>query len=318
MSGSLRWGVLGAANIALRKMIPAIQQSAFGRVTAIASRDRAKAQRAAEELGIATAYDSYDALLADDDVDCIYIPLPNHLHVPWSIRAAEAGKHVLCEKPIALNAHEAEQLLRVRDATGVKIAEAFMIRCDERWLALRERVRAGDIGELRLVSGRFSYNKIDPHNIRNRVEWGGGALMDIGCYLVMAARWLFDDEPVRVAAAMDRDPEFGVDRVTSALLEFPRGHASFTCATQLEPVQRVDIAGTSGQLHLDQAFNPPGEITGQFARQADAFARAVLDGRALPMDLEDSVRNMKVIDALFADAKHFSPHDPQRPDSVGG
>ena len=299
----LRWGVLGAANIAINKVIPGIQQSELGTVTAIASRDLSKARDAAKKLGIDKAYGSYDELLADDDVDIIYNPLPNHLHVPWSINAARAGKHVLCEKPIALRAEDAEVLLRVRRETGVQIAEAFMVRCHPQWQAVRDQVRNFQIGSLRLISGHFSYSKSDPTNIRNRPEWGGGGLMDIGCYCVMLSRWLYDAEPTRVVAVMDIDPETNVDRLTSAMMEFDHGHATFTCATQIAPQQRMLIAGNKGQIELTQCFNPPDEIKEQFARQADAFARAVLGDGEVPMTLEDSVNNMKVIDALFRSAK---------------
>ena len=299
----LRWGVLGAANIAVNKVIPAMQVSELCDVVAIASRDIDKARNAADKLGLTRAYGSYDELLADNDVDVIYNPLPNHLHVPWSIKAARAGKHVLCEKPIALNASEAATLLRVRDETGVQIAENFMVRCHPQWQSARDQVRNLAFGPIRLIKGHFSYFKIDPSNVRNREEWGGGGLMDIGCYCVMLSRWLYDAEPTRVIAMMDRDPEMKVDRLTSALLEFEQGHATFTCATQLAPMQRMHIAGTKGQIELTQCFNPPDEIANQFARYCDAFSRAILGVGELPMTLEDSVNNMKVIDALFRSAK---------------
>ena len=313
----LRWGVLGAANIAVAKVIPAIQRSAHARVVAIASRDLAKARAAANQLGIERAYGSYEELLADDDVDVVYNPLPNHLHVPWSARAAEAGKHVLCEKPIALNAEEARTLLHVRDRTGVCIAEAFMVRTHPQWLQTRALVRSGRIGELRLVTGHFSYFKTDPDNVRNRVEWGGGGLLDIGCYPVMFSRWLFDAEPVRVVALMDRDPVLEVDRLTAGLLDFGAGHASFTVGTQLANAQRMQLVGTTGSITLETPFNPPpdqrariavnGEIVefdavDQFTLQADAFARAVRGSGEVPMTLEDSIANMMVLDALFCSA----------------
>jgi predicted dehydrogenase len=231
----VRWGVLGAANIAVKKVIPAMQRSELSPVVAIASRDLAKARAAAEELGIARAYGSYEQLLADPEIDAIYNPLPNHLHVPWSIRAAEAGKHVLCEKPIALSASEARELLAVRDRTGVQIGEAFMVRTHPQWHAVRELVASGRIGELRLVVGHFSYYRRDPADIRSRAEWGGGALMDIGCYPVMLSRWIFGAEPIDVVAALERDPDLGVDRLASGILRVPAGQARLPCAGQLVP-----------------------------------------------------------------------------------
>ena len=311
----VRWGVLGAANIALRKVIPAMQQSSLCDVVAIASRDIAKARRAAQQLGIARAYGSYDELIDDADIEAIYNPLPNHLHVPWSIRAAEAGKHVLCEKPIALNAAEARELLAVRDRTGVLITEAFMVRTHPQWLKVRELVQSGALGELRLVSGHFSYFKTDPENIRNKVEWGGGGLMDIGCYLTMLARWLFAAEPLEVCASIERDPATGVDRLVTAMLRFERAHASFTCATQLAPAQYVDVFGTNGHITVETPFNAPPDksvrillndesivfdAVDQYPTQGDEFSRAVRGIGEAPVALEDAVANMAVIDALFS------------------
>jgi len=231
----IRWGVLGAAKIARTKVIPAMQRAQEGEVTALASRSLETARAAAAALGIPKAYGSYEELLADPDVDAVYNPLPNHLHVPWSIKAAEAGKHVLCEKPIALSAEEARSLIAVRDRTGVLIEEAFMVRTHPQWRAVREEVRAGRLGELRAIQMAFSYFNRDPQNVRNQAGIGGGALMDIGCYPIVLSRFLFEAEPVRVIASIDRDPEFGTDRLTSALLEFERGPSVFTCSTHLVP-----------------------------------------------------------------------------------
>ena len=212
----VRWGVLGAANIAVQKVIPAMRRSRHCEVVAIASRDPAKARAAADATGVGRAYGSYEELLADPDVDAVYNPLPNHLHVPWSVRAAEAGKHVLCEKPVALSADEARALLAARDRTGVQIAEAFMVRAHPQWLGVRDLVRDGRVGDLRLVTGHFSYYRVDPADIRSRREWGGGALMDIGCYPVTLARWLFGAEPLRAIGLVEYDPSLGVDRLASA------------------------------------------------------------------------------------------------------
>jgi predicted dehydrogenase len=324
----VRWGILGAANIAEKKVIPAIQKSALGRVVAIGSRDITKAQDSATRLGIPRAYGSYEGLLADPEVEAVYNPLPNHLHVPWSIRAAEAGKHVLCEKPIALSAAEARELLAARDANGVQIAEAFMVRAHPQWQTVRALVASGRIGELRLVTGHFSYYRRDRTDIRSRAEWGGGALMDIGCYPIMIARWMFDAEPVDAVAMMERDPDLGIDRLTSAMLRFPMGQATFTCAGQLVPYQRVQLMGATGRIEVEIPFNAPenrpsrifvddGSTLGgasadvielaaadQFVLQADRFAEAVRGAGAVPVSLESAIGNMETIDALFRSAEH--------------
>jgi predicted dehydrogenase len=322
----IRWGVLGAAKIGRTKVIPAMQRSHEGEVTALASRSPETARTAAAALGIAKAYGSYEELLADRDVDAVYIPLPNHLHVPWTIRAAEAGKHVLCEKPIALDAREARSLLAVRDRTGVLIQEAFMVRTHPQWLAVREAVRGGRIGELRAIQMAFSYFNRDPANVRNQAGIGGGALMDIGCYPIVLSRYLFGEEPARVIAAVDRDPDFGTDRLTSALLEFRGGQSAFTCSTQLVPYQRTQVLGTKGRIEVEIPVNAPPdrpcrifvddgrdaagsgietrtfEVCDQYTLQGDLLSRAIREGRPAPESLEDSVANMEVIDALLRSA----------------
>ena len=254
---AVRWGVLGAANIAVAKVIPAMMRSTRSRVVAIASRHQSKGAAAAKTLGIPRAHGSYEALLADPEVDAVYNPLPNHLHVPWSIRAAQAGKHVLCEKPIALSAAQAEELRTARDRTGVLIGEAFMVRAHPQWLEARRLVESGSIGPLRLVSGHFSYYRRDPHDIRSRPEFGGGALMDIGCYPITISRWMFAAEPIEVIAQIERDPEFGVDRLASALLRFAAGQAVFACSGQLVPFQRMELFGTTGRIQVEIPFNAP-------------------------------------------------------------
>ena len=328
----VRWGVLGAANIALQKVIPATQRSQHGSVVAIASRDHAKARAAADAAGIARAYGSYEELLADPEIDAVYNPLPNHLHVPWSVRAAEAGKHVLCEKPVALTAAEARELIAVRDRTGVQIAEAFMVRAHPQWHAVRDLVRAGRIGALRLVVGHFSYHRVDPADIRSRRDWGGGALLDIGCYPIMLARWLFGAEPLAAAGVLERDPALGVDRLASGLLRFADGQATFTCGTQLAPFQRMDVFGTTGRIEVTVPFSPqpdrPARIridagtpdgadevielpaVDQYALQADRFAEAVRGVGAVPVPLEDAVGNMAVLDALFRSAESGRWEEP--------
>jgi predicted dehydrogenase len=324
---AVRWGILGAAGIARTKVIPGMQRSAWSDVVAIASRADEKARAAASQLGIPRAYGSYDALLDDPDIDAVYIPLPNHLHVPWAIRAAERGKHVLCEKPIALSAREARELIVVRDRTGVQIGEAFMVRMHPQWLAVRDLVNAGRIGALRHISAHFSYNRRDPGDIRSHVEWGGGVLMDVGCYAVMLARWLFDAEPTEVIAMLDRDPELRVDRAVSAMLRFASGHGTFTCGGQLVRHQRVHLFGDAGRIEVEIPLNAPPDrgcrifvddgrdvfgggveritlpAVDQYTAQADAFAKAIRGGPSFPMSLEDSVANMSVLDALFRSAE---------------
>lgn len=313
----IRWGVLGVANIAVKKVIPAMQRGEYSEITAIASRDLEKAQRAACDLNIAKAYGSYEALLDDPEIDAVYNPLPNHLHVPWSIRAAEAGKHVLCEKPIALSAPQARELLAARDRCQVKIGEAFMARTHPQWLRAKELAQNGSIGELRVVTGFFSYMNRNAANVRNRVDWGGGALMDIGCYPVTLSRMLFNSEPLRVFGSIERDPDFQIDRLTSAILEFPQGHCAFTCSTQLVPYQTMQIFGTSGRITVEIPFNAPPDrptrifvndrveefpVCDQYTIQGDLFSRAILDDGPVPVTLEDAVKNMEVIDAIFRSA----------------
>jgi predicted dehydrogenase len=320
----VRWGILGAAGIAITKVIPAMRQCQLSRVVGIASRDREKARAAAATLGIERAYDSYEELLIDPDIEAVYIPLPNHMHVPWSIRATDAGKHVLCEKPIALSATEARELLVARDRSGVHVGEAFMVRVHPQWLAVRELVRAGRIGELRHASCHFSYSKDDPDNIRNRVEYGGGSLMDIGCYPITLSRWLFEAEPIAALAMMERDPVLKIDRLTSGLLRFEQGQASFTCATQLAAYQRMHLFGTTGRVEIEIPFNAPADVpcrifvgpvkegsvetiefpaVDQYTLQADAFSAAIRGRGAVPVPLEDAIGNMEVIDALFLSAE---------------
>ena len=324
----IRWGVMGVAGIAVRKVIPAMQKAAYAEVTAIASRDLAKAQAAAGQLGIPKAYGSYEEMLADPDIDAIYNPLPNHLHVPWSIRAAEAGKHVLCEKPIGLNVADARKLIEARDRAGVKIGEAFMIVTHPQWLRAMELVKTAAIGDLRAVQTVFSYNNTNPANIRNMADIGGGALMDIGCYGIKGSRLLFNAEPLRVIGLIDRDPIFQTDRLTSAMLDFGTGQAVFTCSTQLVPYQVVQVFGTKGRVEIELPFNAlPGEAMrirvddgsqlggasarlestpacDQYTLQADEFSLAILGQRNdVPVTLEDAARNMAVIDAIVLSTK---------------
>ncbi len=321
-----RWGVLGVSKFAMTKVIPAMKQCTGARITAIASREAARAREAAARMGIEKSYGSYEALLADPEIDVIYNPLPNHLHVPMSIRAAEAGKHVLCEKPVGLNTTEVRELIAARDRHGVQIAEAFMIRTHPQWTAVVDLVRSGAVGELRAVHTAFGYFNRDPGNIRNKADIGGGALMDIGCYGVYLSRWLFGGEPRRVVALVERDAEFGTDRLTSAMLDFAGGQASFVCGTQQVPFQRVQILGSKARIEIQVPFNAiPGErmiyriddgsdlrgggarreeaaACDQYTIQGDVFSEAVRGERAVAVPLEDAFGNMAVIEALFASA----------------
>jgi predicted dehydrogenase len=323
----VRWGVLGAARIATRKVIPAMQQGEWSEVVAIASRDLEKARHAAAELNIPKAFGSYEEVLADPEVEAVYIPLPNHLHVPWSIRASEAGKHVLCEKPMAMNLDECRKLIAARDRTGVKIGEAFMVRSHPRWLRARELARSQAIGDLRAVTCTLSFFNREAGNIRNVAEFGGGAVMDIGCYPIQLSRFLFGEEPMEVTAAIERDPQFQVDRLSSAVLAFPSGHCVFTVSTQLVYYQRFQIFGTLGRIELEDPVNPipdrPSRLlvdngadlsgsgirleelppSNQFTLQGDHFSRAVRGLSDVPTPLEDSLANTAVIEAVFESAR---------------
>ena len=323
----LRIGVLSTADIAIKKVIPGMRRAARVEVAAIASRNGDQAKAVAERLDIPRAHGSYDALLADSDIDAVYIPLPNHLHAEWTIEAARAGKHVLCEKPLAMTAADAERMAEACDAAGVRLMEAFMYRHHPSWVAVRDLVESGRIGRLAAVRSWFSYYNVDPANIRNIKEYGGGALYDIGCYNVNLSRLLFGGEPTRIRASIERDPVTGVDVLTSAILDFDEGSATFTCGTRLETDQRVDIYGTSGRISIGIPFNiPPDRPTQVFVTaggdppvapatevlefptadpygvEADVFAAAILDGTPLPFAADDAVANLRVIEGIFATA----------------
>lgn len=319
----IRWGILGAAKIAVDKVIPALQGGTHTEVVAIASRDEAKARAAATRLGIPRAHGSYEALIADPDVDAIYNPLPNHLHLPWTKAAAEAGKHVLCEKPIGLTAAEARELVAIRDRTGVTIQEAFMVWTHPQWRRVAELCRSGALGDVRGYSGVFSYFNNDPANIRNVADWGGGGLMDIGCYLIITSRMVFGEEPRRVMGLFDCDPSSGVDILTSMLIDYPSGQAVGLCSTRMAPYQRVQILGTRKRLEVEIPFNAPNdrpcrvwmddgadlsggnietlsfETCDQYRIQGDLLSKAILDKTPQPYPLEMSVRNMEIIEAVF-------------------
>ena len=323
LNSKVRWGILGVANIAVKKVIPGMQRAQSVEISAIASRDLSKARTAADALSIPAAYGSYEELLADSDIDAIYNPLPNHLHVPWSVKAAEAGKHVLCEKPIALTAAETELLIDARNRSGVKIGEAFMVRTHPQWLRARELVRNGSIGDLRSIVSVFSYFNNDPKNIRNQLEIGGGGVMDIGCYPITMPRFLFGREPARVSALVDRDPDTHTDRLTSAILDYAPGQAVFTVSTQLVPFQRMQILGTKARIDIEIPYNIPpdrpsrifiddgSQLAGlsarteefptldQYTLQGEAFSRAIIDNTDVPVPLENAQLNMRVIEAVL-------------------
>jgi predicted dehydrogenase len=319
----LRFGILSTAKIGTDKVIPAMQAGKYCDVVAIASRDVGRAKAAATPLGIAKAYGSYEELLADSAIDAIYNPLPNHLHVPWSIKCLEAGKHVLCEKPIGMSAAEAQQLLDASPRHPQrKIMEAFMYRHHPQWQMAKQLVTEGQIGRLRTIQSFFSYNNLDPKNIRNIAEVGGGGLMDIGCYNISQSRFIFGSEPQRVLGIVEFDEKFKTDRLASGILEFEGGAATFTCGTQIAPYQRVNIFGDEGRIEIEIPFNAPPDrpcklwhqrdtkieehllpVANQYQIQGDLFAMAVLENRPVPTPLEDAVSNMKVIEAVFRSAK---------------
>jgi len=323
----VKWGVLGVAKIAVEKVIPAMQRGEVSEIAAIASRDLGKAREAAAKLAIPRAFGSYEDMLADAEIEAVYNPLPNELHVRWTLRALAAGKHVLCEKPIALDAEQARPLIDARSRSGKLVAEAFMVRCHPQWRRARELVRERAIGEPRAIQTFFSYRLLDPANLRNRPP-GGGGLYDIGCYAILTARYIFAAEPTRVVATIDRDPNFQTDRLASAILEFPGGrHLTFSVATQLSAHQRVTIVGDAGRIEIMIPFNAPPDrpteiaidtgadlfgggrrveqfpICDQYTLQGDAFSRAIVDGAPLEFGIEDAIANMRVIDGLFRAAK---------------
>ena len=328
---TLRWGILSTADIARTKVMPGMRKARRCSIVAIASREAGRAEAVAHELGIPRAHASYEALLADPEVDAVYIPLPNHLHAEWSIAAARAGKHVLCEKPLALTAEDAERMIEVASVEGITLMEAFMYRLHPSWRAVAELVASGEIGRLVSVQSWFSYFNDDATNIRNIREVGGGALFDIGCYSVNLSRLLFGAEPRHVSAALVRDPVTGVDVLTSAILTFDNGIATFTCSTRAEDDQRVHIYGTTGRISIGIPFNiPPDrptevyvsaggdppvapdtrvlnfEVADPYTVEAERFAAAVLDGRPAPVPPNDAVANLRVIERIFEAAEAAS------------
>jgi predicted dehydrogenase len=319
----IRWGILSTANIGMEKVTPGMLKSSELEVVAIASRNLKKAKAAAAQLGITKSYGSYEDMLADPEIDAIYNPLPNHLHVPLTLAAAKAGKHVLCEKPIAITAKEAKLLKKA--PKNIFIAEAFMVRHNPQWTDARKRVKAGEIGDVVAIQCLFSYFNRDPKNVRNMAGIGGGGMLDIGCYPITVARYIFDAEPTRVTAIIDRDPKFKTDRTSGGLADFGKGrHLSFTISTQLAPYQRVHIVGTKGRIEVEIPFNAPpdkpnrvfiqkmemnaGEwisypVTDQYQLQAEAFSAAIRKNKKPTWGVDDAIQNMKIIDALFKSEK---------------
>lgn len=322
----IQWGVLSTASIGLKYVIPALQKGEFSTVKAIASRSAERARNAAAELGIDRAYGSYEELLADPEVDAIYNPLPNTMHLEWTVKAMEAGKHVLCEKPLVMTVAEAEEMIRTRDRAGVKAGEAFMVKSHPQWIDTRERVRRGEIGDLRLIQGTFSYFNTDPGNIRNIPELGGGGIWDIGCYCTTMSRWIFEEEPVRLVSLVEFDPEMKTDRLSSVILEFPAGQALFSVSTRLVKYQRMHLFGTTGHLEVKIPFNAPDDrpckvgqdegdvlledytihiysVTDQYRLMGNDFSRAILENTPVPGTLEDALNNTRVLTAIFESSR---------------
>ncbi len=319
----VRFGILGVARTAMKRTIPAIRKvSSLCRVEGIASRGENRAQALAGKMGIPLAFGSYEALLESPDIDAVYIPLPNHLHVPWAIRALRAGKHVLCEKPVAVSVEQARELAgEASRHPECRIMEAFMFRHHTQWLEIKERIQDGELGEVRAIQSVFSYYNMDPDNIRNRPDKGGGAMMDVGCYCISLSRWLLGSEPESVCGCMDVDPDFGTDRMFSGVMKFGSCVSSFTCSTQLESCQQVFILGTRGRIEVMAPFNPPpdgptsillhrdGQIAERgfecdhYAAQAADFARSILEGTPVPVPLEDAIANLRVHEALMRSAR---------------
>ena len=326
MAGKVRWGILSTAEIGRVKVIPAMQRGSLTEVSAIASRELARAQAVAGQLGIPRAYGSYEELLADPDLEVIYVAVPNHMHVEWSVKAIRAGKHVLCEKPLSTSVGEIRKVVAARDEARVKVGEAFMVHTHPQWVKTRELVHSPEFGRLRAIHGFFSYNFTDPKNIRNILEFGGGGMRDVGGYPIHTSRFVTGQEPTRVVATMERDPVMKIDRLDTVLLEFPGVQAVFTCSTQLVPYQRMLFFGTGQRLEVVIPFNTPvarpsrilldtNDLSGvppavvevpacdQYTIQADAFSRAVLEDGEVPVTLENAIANMAVVEAIFRSAE---------------
>ncbi|UTW12868.1 Gfo/Idh/MocA family protein [Marinobacterium rhizophilum] len=318
----IRFAIMGSAKIARTQLAPAILEAGYP-IQAVASRSLEQARAFATEVGAKRYYDNYDALFSDDQVDAVYIPLPNHLHVPWAIKAMAAGKHVLCEKPIALDRADLQPLLEAAARFDGTLMEAFMVCHHAQWSAIHQKILPA-IGDLRALHAVFSYGLTDAKNVRNVPEWGGGGLLDIGCYTVLAGRWCFGADPVRVQSSIDLDPQFGIDRQTSALLDYGQGRTlSLTVCTQAARYQRLLLLGSKGWAELEIPFNAPnegvrirlapdgglgaGEIIeippqNQYASMVRAFAEQAQSGKAWN-NLEQSAALIQVLDQIRTNAK---------------
>jgi predicted dehydrogenase len=326
MARKVKWGVLGTAKIAREHVIPAMQKGEYTEITAIASRDSNRAKQTADNFGIPKTYGSYEELLLDREIEAVYLPLPNHLHIEWSSACIEAGKHVLCEKPLALSTQDVKQLIRLRDKHRVKAGEAFMVRTHPQWLKTLDLIKSGKLGKVNSIQGYFSYFLKDPENIRNIADFGGGAILDIGCYPITTSRFIFGQEATRAIGLIDFDPEMKIDRLASFMLDFPSGQAIFTCGTQIVPYQRMIFFGTEKRLEIEIPFNAPNDrscrifiddgdlfarnlitekldVCDQYTIQGDAFSSAIIENTEVPVPLEDSLHNTALIEAVFRSAK---------------
>jgi len=319
MNSKVKWGILSTASIGAEHVIPAMMRGKYCDIKAIASRSIDSARKVAGRFSIPKAYGSYDELLKDDEIEAVYIPLPNHLHVTWSIKALQAGKHVLVEKPIGLSSDEARKLLaESMKYPKLKIMEAFMYRHHPQWIKVKELVENEKIGKLKTIQSSFSFFEDSPASIVNHKDYGGGSLMDIGCYPISLSRFLFNAEPKKVYAKIEYHPEFKTDTLATAILEFEEGTSSFFSSTLMPDNQQVEIFGTKGRIELEIPFTPiadkPSKIwlyiedekeeivldsCDQYTIQGDLFSLAILNDSLVPTPLKDAVENMKVIERLF-------------------
>jgi predicted dehydrogenase len=326
MARKVKWGVLGTAKIAQESVIPAMLKGKCSEITALASRNSNKAKTTADKFGIPKAYGSYKELLLDKEIEAVYIPLPNHLHIPWSKACIESGKHVLCEKPLALSTSDVKQLIKLRDKHNVKVGEAFMVRTHPQWLKSLDIVKSGELGEVKSIQGYFSFFLTDPDNIRNIPDFGGGSILDIGCYPITTSRFIFGEEATRAISLIDFDPEMKIDRLASIILDFPSGQSIFTCGMQTVQYQRMIFFGTKKRLEIEIPFNAPNDrqcrvfiddgdlfaknlitkkfdVCDQYTIQGDAFSLAILENTEVPVPLEDTLNNTALIEAVFRSAK---------------
>lgn len=333
--GIVRWGVLGTAHIARNHVFNAIRGAELCELRAVASRRRDRAAQVAAQHEIPIAFGSYEELLADPTIDAVYLPLPNHLHAPWIMAAADAGKHILCEKPLTLDAAQAEAVTAHCRDRGVLLMEAFMYRFHPAWVEARRLIAEGAVGRILDVAIWFAFRTVCSDDYRLVPEQGGGALLDVGCYAVNVSRMLLGDDPVAVHAAARLDPRTGVDMTVSAVLDYGDAHCTFTCSMEHEPDHRVRIHGTRGWLSIADPFNcPPDHVTtitiatggdahphqsshrsiavasaDQYGLEATAFAQAFLNGEPPPLSPEDSISNMRLLDRLSVAARLEGPQD---------